>query len=525
MPYLPEPFAASYWEADPTLRAWLARRLPAPTLDWARPALEAMGRAAAFEVAPRAAVADRLSPRLVSHDARGERLDFVEYHPAYREMEAVAYGGGTIALKYEPETPASHRRQRHAVGFALGYLFGQAEMGLFCPVCMTDGVARVLERSASPALAAECIPRLAARRLDRLYRGAMFLTERAGGSDVGAIETRAVRDGDAWRLSGDKWFCSNVDAEAALVLARPEGAPAGTRGLGLFLMLRDLPDGRRNAIRISRLKDKLGVRSMPTGEVVLEGACARQVGALEDGFKQMAEMLNYSRLYNSIAAAAVLRRAVNEAAHFSAGRRAFGRAIAEHSLQAETLAELEIAARAATLVALDLAGLLDQVDAGDAEAVRRSRLLTPLCKYWTGKLAVKGVSEAMECLGGCGYIEDWPMPRLLRDAQVLPIWEGTSNILVLDALRTTGKVAAPEDVLGPALERARRAGGGDARRAVEGAVESARRAWGEPGCEPPSGRAARRWADALVRAHVASLLIEAGEERLDRFLDPVAVRI
>lgn len=526
MSYLPEPFVLSYWDADPSLRTWLARNLPEATLAWARPAFEGLGRAAAAEVAPLAAIADRLGPRLVTHDPRGERIDTIEYHPSYRAMEKIAYGSGIVGVKYEPETPAAHRVHRHAVGFALGYLFGQAEMGLYCPVCMTDGVARVLERSTSQDLARQYIPRLAARDVGRVFRGAMFLTEKAGGSDVGATETRAVRDGSAWRLHGEKWFCSNVDAEAILALARPEGAAAGTRGLGLFLVLRDLPDGRRNGLRIERIKDKLGVRSMPTGEVTLDGTIAWVVGGLDQGFKQMAEMLNLSRLYNSVAAAAVLRRAVNEAAHFSAGRRAFGRAIADHPLQAETLAELELFARASTLFVFDLVAALDRGDAGDAAAVRKTRVLTPLAKYWTAKLAIKGVSEALECLGGCGYIEDWPLPRLLRDAQVLPVWEGTTNILVLDTVRAIRHVGPPEDLLQAAADRARRAPSPAARRAVEGALDAARRLQPEGLVADTAAAtpATRRWTDALVRAHVAALLAESGEERIDRFLDPVALR-
>ncbi|MBI3268355.1 MAG: acyl-CoA dehydrogenase family protein [Planctomycetes bacterium] len=529
MPNLPGPFRESYWEADPVLRDSLRRRLPERTLAAIRPEFEALGRSAAREVAPLAAVADRCPPRLVTHDPCGDRIDAVEYHPAYREMERIAYGSGIVAVKYEPAADPSFRAHRHSLGFALGYLFGQAECGLFCPVCMTDGVARVLERSASQDLARLHLPRLASRTLDRLYRGAMFVTEKAGGSDVGATETRAVPASDGWRLHGEKWFCSNVDAEAILTLARPEGAPAGTRGLGLFLVLRDLSDGRRNALRIHRLKDKLGVRSMPTGEVALEGSLALPVGGLEDGFRQMAEMLNLSRLYNAVAAAAALRRATNEAAHFSRERRAFGRAVADHPLQAETLAELELHARAATLFVFDLVAELDRADAGDEAAARKVRLTTPIAKYWTAKLGVKGVSEAMECLGGCGYIEDWPLARLLRDTQVLPIWEGTTNILVLDTLRAATRSQATEELLADASARVARAPvPAAARRAGEGAIDVARRLSSavvgrvEPAAVPP--REARQFADALARAHAASLLLEQGEERLERFLEPVAIR-
>src|SRR5258706_6469952 len=252
MNHIPEPPAISFWEASPLFRALIRRKLDDDAWAWAEPRLIAMGQRAAFEVAPLAAIADRESPRLVTHDARGERIDRVDYHPSYREMERIAYGSGMIALKYS-EHP--HGRDAHLVGYALGYLFAMAEMGLYCPLCMTDGVARVVSRHRTEAMKARVVPRLASADVATLWTGGMFLTERAGGSDVGANETAARRDaGGAWRLTGHKWFCSNVDAQAVLVTARPEGAPEGTRGLRTFLLL---PRGNPG-VTIDRIKEKLG---------------------------------------------------------------------------------------------------------------------------------------------------------------------------------------------------------------------------------------------------------------------------
>ena len=430
---IPDPPNISYWDASPILRDICKRKLDVgQALSLSGQAgelvlqrLRAMGERAAFEVAPLAQIADRESPRLVTHDAKGNRINRVEYHPSYREMERIAYGSGMITVNYVDPQPASR-----TFGFALGYLFAMAEMGLYCPLCMTDGVAHVLTRHGTPEQIARVVPHLASSDRETLWTGGMFLTERAGGSDVGANETIA-RDG---KLTGHKWFCSNVDADAVLVTARPEGAPEGTRGLRTFLMLqRDNP-----GITIERLKDKLGVRSMPTGEVTLRDAPAEEVGS----FYAIADMMNMSRLYNAVASVAVIGRAIHEARWYIERRNAFGRPIIEFPLALETMMDLEAEHAGAMLLTFET---IDALQRGDE---RLLRILTPIAKAVTGKLAVPCVSEAMELIGGNGYIEESPMPRLLRDAQVLPIWEGTTNILVLDALRTARKESGHELLLG-----------------------------------------------------------------------------
>src|SRR5262245_23310592 len=216
---------ANWYRLDVPFRALLDRLAPPATRAWLEPQLDRMGALAPSYIAPRAALCDKQTPVLRQYDRFGERtIDTCEYPPAYHEMERVAYGSGMVALKYEPETRAAHAGALHLAGFALGYVFGQAESGLFCPVCMTDGVARVLDRHGPPELARAWIPRLASRDWDSLATGAMFLTEKQGGSDVGATATRASPQADgSFRLYGEKWFCSNVDAEAILALARPDG--------------------------------------------------------------------------------------------------------------------------------------------------------------------------------------------------------------------------------------------------------------------------------------------------------------
>jgi alkylation response protein AidB-like acyl-CoA dehydrogenase len=426
-------------------------------MDLAESQLAEMGELAVKFFDPRAAIADRQTPVLKNYDREGRRIDEIEFHPAYLEMVERGYGSGLVALHYDEDLRNRYGYIPYAFSLSLSYLFAQAESGLFCPVCMTDGVARVLTRFGDSELKRRFLPRLTARDPRDLYQGAMFLTEKQGGSDVGANTTRAVRTGDGWRLYGDKWFCSNAGAEAILALARPEGAPEGTRGLGLFFVPKYLEDGTRNHYRINRLKDKLGVRSMPTGEISLEGAVAYPVGDVERGFSYMAEMINLSRLYNAVASIALMRRAVFEAVSHARSRQAFGRPIIELPLMQRTLADLIVEQQAAFYFVFEAVKLIDQIDSGQADQTtgRQLRLFTPLIKYHTAKLAVWAASEAMEVLGGNGYIEEFVTARLLRDAQVLPIWEGTTNILVLDAMRAMGKEQSHEPVLAAIRARLR----------------------------------------------------------------------
>lgn len=438
----------SFWDSDPFFRSYMGRVLPERLKSFAEEHFSKMGLMAAGRLDWCAATADRIPPVLRTHDREGNRIDEIEFHPAYTEMSVVAYEGGLVWMHYDPEMRSSYGYVPYAFTLGLGYLFAQAESGLFCPVCMTDGVARVLEKFGDDYLKQTILPRVISRRFADLYQGAMFLTEKQGGSDVGANTCRAIETDRGWRLYGDKWFCSNAGAEAILVLARPEGAAAGTRGLGLFLMPKYLEDGSRNGYRIHRLKEKLGVRSMPTGEITLDGAWAYPVGRLDRGFVQMAEMINLSRLYNSVASIAIMRRATVEALVHASKREAFGQLIAKLPLMTRTLADLILEQRAAFLFVFEAVRLLDLVESGlgGSSEAAQVRLLTPLIKYHTARMAVWSASEAMEVLGGNGYIEEYVTARLLRDAQVLPIWEGTTNIQVLDALRAARREGAHREL-------------------------------------------------------------------------------
>jgi alkylation response protein AidB-like acyl-CoA dehydrogenase len=358
-----------------------------------------------------------------------------------------------------------------AAKYLLTYLFVQAEFGLMCPVSMTDSLTRSLRKFGDPALVARYLPALTSQDLDTLSQGAMFMTEQAAGSDVGATAVRATEAPDGtWRLTGDKWFCSNADAGLAMVLARPDGAPPGTRGLSLFLLPRVLPDGRRNAYRIVRLKDKLGTRSMASGEITLQGATAFLVGEPGAGFRQMADMINNSRLSNGVRAAGLMRRAVTEALFVAHRRVAFGRRLVELPLMRRQLAKMLVRAEQARSMMLQTAEALRRSDAGEQGAYALLRILTPLIKFRACRDARVVAGDAMEVRGGCGYIEEWPDPRILRDAHLGSIWEGTSNIVALDVRRAARREnalaalrlhvtsllaqAPPLDDAGAALDRA-----------------------------------------------------------------------
>jgi acyl-CoA dehydrogenase len=276
-----------------------------------------------------------------------------------------------------------------------------------------------------------------------MWKGTQFMTERSGGSDVGAIETTARCEDGTWRLTGDKWFCSHADADVALLLARPEGAAAGTRGLALFALPRRLKDGSRNAYRIVRLKDKLGTRSMASGEILLEGAEAYLVGDAERGLKQMMEQVNLSRLSHGVRASAMMRRCLNEAMVCARSRMAFGKPIIEYPLLRRQLLKIAVPTEQSLSMFLFAASAMDRANAGSKDAESVLRILTPLLKFRACRDNIPVATGAMEVRGGNGYIEEWVNARLIRDAHVGVLWEGTSNINALDIIsRAVGKSRA-----------------------------------------------------------------------------------
>ena len=432
------PRLANTFEADAALQDALARLLPADVHRALHPQWREMGEAAAGPLLALARAAEADPPRLVAYDAWGRRIDEVQVSSAWRALHVESARRGLTSIPYEGRLGPSARLHQ----FALLALYGPSSAIQSCPLAMTDGAARTLREHGSPELVARAVPRLTTRDPERYWTSGQWMTERSGGSDVSGTETVARRGPDGrWRLFGDKWFTSAVTSEMALTLARPEGAADGSSGLSLFYLETRGPDGGPNGIRVLRLKDKLGTRALPTAELTLEGTVAEPVGELGRGVKKITPLLNTTRLHNAVNACGIMARVLQLARDYARRRAAFGGPLAAKPLHRETLAGLQVEYEAALALTLECARLLGRQEAGEAGDEERGtlRLVTPLVKLLTGKQVVAVASEGLEAFGGAGYVEDTGLPVLLRDAQVLPLWEGTTNVLSLDALRAVAR--------------------------------------------------------------------------------------
>ena len=434
---VPDAYGLNLFRADPWMAPLLGLYMPADLKAHMEPHLDRLGALAGGRLDTLAGTADRNPPVLRTRTRRGEDVNRIDYHPAYREMEQLAFGDfGLAAMSHRGGVLDWPEKMPPVAKYAVTFLFVQAEFGLLCPVNMTDSLTRTLRKFGSEDLVARYLPALTSQDLDALSQGAMFMTEQGAGSDVGATAVMAEPAGDGtWRLTGDKWFCSNADAGLAMVLARLKDGPAGIKGVGLFLLPKTLPDGSANAYRIVRLKDKLGTRSMASGEIRLEGATAFLVGDPGAGFRQMADMVNSSRLSNGVRAAGMMRRAFSESMFIARNRVAFGRHLIDMPLMRRQLAKMLMRAEQARAMMLQTADTLRRSDAGEDGAYALLRILTPLIKYRACRDARVVTGDAMEVRGGCGYIEEFSDARLVRDAHLGSIWEGTSNVVALDVIR------------------------------------------------------------------------------------------
>ncbi len=443
----------NFYEIDRGLRDLLPLYLGDADHRQLAPHFHRLGHLAGGRLDELARIADKNPPVLHARDRFGRDEDWIDYHPAYREMESIAFGDFQFHAMSHGGALGSSQPLPAVAKYALQYLFVQAEFGLMCPISVTDTSIYLIRKFASAELKDYLLPKMLSGELATLWKGTQFMTERSGGSDVGAIETVARLQDGVWRLTGEKWFCSHADADVALLLARPEGAPPGTKGLALFALPRRLKDGRRNSYKIVRLKDKLGTRSMASGEIRLEGALAYLVGDPDRGLKQMMEQVNLSRLSHGVRAAAMMRRCVNEAMISAQTRTAFGETIVNYPLLRRQLLKLIVPAEQALSMMLFAASAMDQSNAGSTDAQSLLRILTPLLKFRACRDNIPVATGAMEVRGGNGYIEEWVHARLVRDAHIGVLWEGTSNINALDIIqRAVGKSGAHR-ILGAALKR------------------------------------------------------------------------
>ncbi|MCC6647454.1 MAG: acyl-CoA dehydrogenase family protein [Polyangiaceae bacterium] len=429
------PELGNQYDDDRVLRGYLSRAL-GPELEAVAPKLRELGELAGGELY-RMQLEDRLrEPVLTQWDPWGRRVDRIELTPLWRVAARLAAEFGMVAVPYEGALGARSR----LVAAAMTYLFHPSSDVYTCPLAMTDGAARTLLTHRHQALIDRAIPRLTSRDPAKMWTSGQWMTERTGGSDVGLSEAVARRDGDAWRISGTKWFTSATTSQMALTLARPVGNPDGGKGLALFYLEPWDEDGRSNGVTVNRLKDKLGTRKVPTAELTLDDAVAVPVAGLDGGVRAITPMLNVTRTWNAVCTASDMRRAVALARDYGRRRKAFGAALSDKALHVETLAGMQAEAEAAFHLAMLSAELLGRSEHGalGERGELLLRMVTPIAKATTGKATVGVVSEALEVFGGAGYIEDTGVPRLLRDAQVTPIWEGTTNVLSLDLLRAVG---------------------------------------------------------------------------------------
>src|ERR1044072_2205431 len=427
------PTLGNQYSDDALLRSHLARVMPADVLREIKHSLVEMGRLAGTDLYE-LQLADRLNePALTQWDAWGNRVDKIELTPLWRVAERIAAEHGVVATAYEQKHGSLSRVHQ----CALAYLFTPSTDIYSCPLAMTDGAARTLLGSGNQALIDRAVPHLITRDPKEFWTAGQWMTELTGGSDVGISETIAKQDGDIFRLYGRKWFTSAISSQMALTLARPEGNPPGGRGLALFYLETRDEHGRPQNIQINRLKDKLGTRKVPTAELTLDGTPARLVKGSADGGRNIAPLLNITRLWNGISAVSLMRRGLALSFDYAQKRVAFGAPLSEKPLHRDTLATLFAEAAAAFQLAFyvaELTGRSETREISDDDALLL-RVLTPVMKLTTGKQSVMVAGEVLETFGGAGYVEDTGLPVLLRDSQVLPIWEGTTNVLALDTLR------------------------------------------------------------------------------------------
>jgi putative acyl-CoA dehydrogenase len=487
---------------DPALLAAAARE----GAGWAEAGLHELGElAGARETQEHARLANEHPPVLRTHDARGHRIDEVEFHPSWHVLLGTAVGHGLHAAPWADPTPGAHVARA-----AKFFVWSQAEAGHGCPVSMTYAAVPPLRHA--PELARRFAPLLTTRDYDPGLRppegkaallAGMAMTEKQGGSDVRANTTRAepVPAGGpgAHLLTGHKWFCSAPMSDLFLVLAQ---APAG---LTCFLLPRVLPDGTRNAVRLQRLKDKLGNRSNASAEVEFDAALAWQVGEAGRGVRTIIEMVSATRLDCVLGSAAGMRLGCVTAVHYATHRHAFGASLISQPLMACVLADLVLESEAATTLALRLAGAADRAARGDAAEAALLRVALPAAKHWICKRAPLHAAEALECLGGNGYVEESGMPRLYREAPLNSIWEGSGNVTALDLLRAVTRQQGAADALAAELARA---AGADPR--LDAAVSGLNRALRELATRagPEAQFAARRLAGAITVTLQAALLVQ-----------------
>ncbi|XP_077153202.1 acyl-CoA dehydrogenase family member 11-like isoform X2 [Ranitomeya variabilis] len=438
-----QPRLGNQFLEDSLLQGYLKRHLPPVVLKEASQDLERFGQRLVDEIDSLGRECELNQPHLQRYDAWGRRVDRIITCPAWQRMKVVSAEEGLVAEGYERKYSSWSR----LIQVVKLYLYSPSSGFFSCPLAMTDGAAKVIESLGMPEALQDAFRHLTSRDPKRFWTSGQWMTERKGGSDVAhGTETVAHAQADGtYKLYGYKWFTSATDSDMTLTLGRVMNAQghimSGTQGLSLFyLEVRDA-DGELNGIEVQRLKEKLGTRQLPTAELLLDGVKALRISPEGRGVASISNMLTITRIHNTIAAVAGMRRVINLARDYASKRFVFGNLIKDHPLHMQTIARMEVQARGSFLLLMEVARLLGLQETNMATVQDQNllRLLTPIAKLYTGKQAITVISEGLECFGGQGYMEDTGLPTLLRDAQVLTIWEGTTNVLSLDVLRSVIK--------------------------------------------------------------------------------------
>lgn len=423
---------------DTFLQDYLHTYFPAEPLKEITPDLEQFGKRTANEFIEWARDAEVNKPQLTQFNAWGHRVDEIKVSQGWLNLEKVAAQDGLVAIGYERKYGEYSRLYQ----FVKLYLYTPSSAIYTCPLAMTDGAARLIEVFGNDFLKKEVLNGLTSRQPENFKTSGQWMTERTGGSDVSRSMTLATPDGEDYVLRGHKWFTSAITANVAFTLASTEQPENGKRApLSLFYLPIRNVDGTLNGIEVEALKDKLGTRALPTAQLVLTGAKAKMVGEKGKGVRTIATLFNITRIYNTVSAVSYIRRAYSLSKAYSSIREAFGSKIDNHVLHRKTLREMEMAYQSNTMFALFLSRLLGKEECNTATETEKDllRFLTPIAKLYTAKQSIKYASEHIEVFGGLGYLEDSGIPAVLRDVQVLSIWEGTTNVLSLDMLRAAEK--------------------------------------------------------------------------------------
>lgn len=448
--YQEAPELKNQYQTDALLRSYVKRTLPKEVIEEMEPEFLDLGQRVTDVIYEMGLEAEQHEPHLVQYDAWGRRVDKIMVSHGWRQLDAVAAEEGLVALAYE----RSFQEYSRLAQFVKLYLYTPSSAIYTCPLSMTDGAARLIELFGDENLKSRAFRHLTSRDPRHFWTAGQWMTERPGGSDVSQSETVARFTTEGWKLYGDKWFTSATTSQMAMTLARIENEQGesvpGNKGLSLFYLETRDANGHLNGIRINRLKNKLGTRALPTAELTLDGTVAKLVGEVGRGIRNISVLFNITRIYNAVSAVSYMRRGLALALDYAEKRRAFGRPLSQQPLHLETLANQELELTTGFLLTFHLAHLQGKLESEKAsqEEQQLLRILTPLAKLFTAKQVVRVSSEIVESFGGAGYVEDTQLPKIVRDVHALAIWEGTTNVLSLDVLRSMNK----EDTLPPLLK-------------------------------------------------------------------------